>query len=312
MRGVRLLLMVMGILALVGCGVVSDSPGSDRAPAGSTSTAYSPPLPTSRSSPGTTPSPSPTPSSSSCYPVWAQHDIAAAASVTAAPSTVIEANANGPRLTPASLAMWFGAPAGTPAVASRLLQGWTVSGNTARRAGGMLTAMEVANGPVEFGVVRTILVGAFREPTPVQAAFLQQSGPPLSGPITWIADVWRAGPHASLSTVVADLIAAVNSQGVAGYAFALAWEAPPPHPVGYQTYAGPVDPAVLLGSGAQCPTTTGVVLGLVHGLIEPEVAVWVMDANGIRFGFEPGYVVLDSNHAGDVVSWFPNAMVQTP
>ncbi len=69
------------------------------------------------------------------------------------------------------------------------------------------------NVPVAFGAVRTILVVAFREPTPSQAAFLQQSGPPLSGPITWIADVWSAGPHASLSTAVADLIAAVNSQG---------------------------------------------------------------------------------------------------
>ena len=177
----------------------------------------------------------------------------------------------------------------------------------------MLTAMEAENGPVEFGAVRTILVGAFREPTPGQAAFLQQSGPPVSGPITWIADVWRAGPHASLSTVVADLIAAVNSQGTAGYPFALASEAPPPYPAGYQTYAGPFDPSVLLGSGAQCPSTTGVVLGLVHGLIEPEVTSLVMEENGIRFGFEPGYVVLDSNHAGaDAVSWFPNATVQTP
>lgn len=100
MRGGHLLLMVMCMLTLVRCGVVSDTPGPERAhqpphldrgsiaPAGFSLESWRHTIGSLAGSLVVFLLP--------IYPLWAQHDIAAAASATAALGTIIETSTNGP------------------------------------------------------------------------------------------------------------------------------------------------------------------------------------------------------------------------
>lgn len=293
--------------SFAGCGGVSAPTGPAPPQAISRSAALSP-QPWSQAAPAK--------SNASCYPGWERRDLAQVVQTpTPSPSVTITADlGNGPRLTATSLPLWFGQTSTPSHPTAGLLQGWQVETTQATRGSAELRlVMTAGDGPVSFGRPELELVYAAPRPTPAQAALLQQATIPSAGPLTWLVPIPGGTPQTSVASAVAALVKQVDDAGSAGVPMAVAELSSAPAAPGWQTYAGPFNPATLLTPGTPCTAGMGWVLGMKDQLILPRRVAFASIANGIRFGFAPHAVVLDSNHAGYVtVEWFELPAVSVP
>ncbi|MCL6563806.1 MAG: hypothetical protein K6U87_12450 [Firmicutes bacterium] len=262
---------------------------------------------------------SPQPSSQAapaCYPDWEYRDLTQVLRTPApSPSVTITADlGNGPRLTTASLPIWFGQSSAPSRPAAGLLQGWQLGASHATRGSAEVQlVMTAGDGPVSFGQPELELVYAAPRPTPAQAGLLRQTAIPTAGPLTWLVPIPGGTPQTSVTSAVAALVKQVAEAGPAGVPMAVAELSSAPGAPGWQTYAGPFNPASLLNPGSPCTAGTGWVLAMKDRLIVPRRAAFASIANGIRFGFAPHAVVLESNHAGyATVEWFELPAVSVP
>lgn len=298
---------LIGAVLLAGCGGVSAPTGQPTHQAIARSAA----LPSQLSSQA-----APARSSGSCYPGWERRDLAQVVQTkTPSPTVTISANlGNGPRLTAASLPLWLGQSSETSDQTAGLLRGWHLGVTEATRDSTELhLVMTAGDGPVSFGRPELELVYATPRPTPSQAALLRQAAMPTTGPLTWLVPIPAGNPKTSVASAVAALGKQVGDAGSGGVPMAVAELSSAPGAPGWQTYAGPFNPATLLQPGTFCTAGMGWVLGLKDQLILPRRAAFASIANGIRFGFAPHAVVLESNHAGyATVEWFKLPAVSVP
>ncbi|MGC8489638.1 MAG: hypothetical protein ACP5QO_15670 [Clostridia bacterium] len=218
------------------------------------------------------------------------------------------------RVTPTTLAAWFGRAPAAPLTATSLLQGWTVRDSTATGPTGVLQLVPPGTVPV-WGTLPSIALAAYR-PTAAQRQLLSGGLPSTTGPMTWAAQL-LPGMHAtSLAAALTELIGMVE-RAPGGLGLDVSVLAPPKPQPGYVAggfnYA--FSPTELLHPSDGCPPTGGPggTMGLVGGLIEPQWVYDVVSGNGIAFGLRPGYVVIDSENDGyDTTNWYLNAGIEIP
>jgi hypothetical protein len=122
-------------------------------------------------------------SNNACYPGWERRDLVQVVQTpTASPAVTITADlGNGPRLTAASLPVWFGQSSKLSDPTAGLLQGWQLGTTQATRGNAELRLVTTAgDGPVSFGSPELELVYAIPHSLPGGAT--AASGNPDRGP----------------------------------------------------------------------------------------------------------------------------------
>ena len=229
-----------------------------------------------------------------CIPSWAIRDIAVADSIKLPVDTVmLSGNLGIASTTPKTLPIWLGDnPSSAPEAA---LQGWTVNGLFAHRGG---TSMRL----IVDGAQDIIFV---KEPkfTQAQARLIRGMGWPIpqpSEPVS-LTITFPSVPKPSLSLALQTLIQRPK-ETIGSVSDIYSIEAASPHQ--YLSYAGGINPHNFLHDNIPCSGGVDQAPFVKAGKVIFQPYWSLSAANGISIGFAPGWVVINTEHAGIIQVWW--------
>jgi hypothetical protein len=249
---------------------------------------------------------------SSCWPAWEQRDLELAASLRLPVFTRVVRGQLGNlhvRVTTPSLPAWLGEPHGTLPTVAALLRGFSVRGLFAVSPDTVLQLIP--------GRTTVDLLVEERHLTPFQRRATGLVHYP--GAVT--LDLNYLPPEEEVSNLrqgLAALIAATASPSslpVGLYTTDVLF----PPPTHYLSAAGPLNPGRWLkdarspSSGFVCQAAFLHVMGLRAGYLRPVPLHAAMLANGVAFGFAPGFIVVDNLRPGYHQSdWYRDPAITAP
>ncbi len=237
-----------------------------------------------------------------CSATWAISDIKVADSIKLPVDTVmLSGNLGIASTTAKTLPIWLGD--NPSSVSEGVLNGWTIDGLFAHRGGTSMSL--IADGKQDIIFIEE------PELTQAQAQLIRSAGWPIpqpSEPVS-LTITLPSLPKPSLSLALQKLIKTKESIGSVSDVYPI--RATSPHQ--YLTYAGPINLNSFVHDNPPCSAGRDHAPLVEGGKIVRQPYWSLMAANGISVGFAPGWVVINTEHAGIIqIWWYHESAIHVP